>query len=247
MSSLGSDTNFIPNSRSTSPATQSTLTPNVIEILGQIDFFIDRQLNQYLPGQDLFWGCLALKEAATALRERNYGIGAVAIEVLQEEVRVFLGHNRMINIAPLSADLSDSEVYFRKATFQMFGHAEMDALLRLKSGIKPDLIYNRNENVFLKVMELGIHVTGTLEPCPMCTCGMTNGNVVRNLSNAPDPQGAYIVSDPKMQPPVWRGIQASAGMSFGLVLGSDELTTLSSDAFTVTRVEIDSMLAKRSS
>ncbi len=66
-------------------------------------------------------------------------------------------------------------------------HAETRALIAAATSV-PDDEYSSNHNADLERLPTGLTVYGTLEPCPMCACTLTNAGAIRSVSNADDGQ-----------------------------------------------------------
>jgi len=202
---------------------------------------------RYEPGDDRFFGRLALQSAVRALFSGNYPIGAVAVVREGDIVRVYSGENSLV-----SGDKELESIYgpFLKALTQSFGHAEMTALMRsLCEQITPDLIVSAWDNEKLATLPEGLTMFGTLEPCPMCTTAMTaDRRTVRSVSNAADPLGAYVINEEERQahqPKVQTWIQDKRGLKFEQLQGDQELATLSSEIFHATREDLDRFLATK--
>jgi tRNA(Arg) A34 adenosine deaminase TadA len=193
------------------------------------------------PGSDDYYARIALGEALTASREGNYGIGAVGVEVAGSVVREFRARSAMVT-GPGVVD-----------------HAETRALLAHRSGSSPSATYPLDPSWPLAAGPSGLSVYGTLEPCPMCACTMTNAGAIRSVSTCRDgalvEDGGLLTSDGAacvlgdkytLQPRKWRAIQRGLTLRFELLATTDdELRSLSWEIFAVTADEIDAYLARR--
>lgn len=197
--------------------------------------YLEATRERYRPGDDEYYARLALEQALLASREGNYGIGAVGVEVSGGLAREY--HDRSAMVTGLG----------------VVDHAETRALLRMKSGEAPDRVTPAN------FMEPGISVFGTLEPCPMCVCVLTNAGASRSVSAVLDGdlvlEDGVLTSDGSamaigrkalLQPRVWREIQNKQCLQFELLATPDEeLPQLSRDVFMVGRDAIDDHVARR--
>jgi tRNA(Arg) A34 adenosine deaminase TadA len=202
--------------------------------------YLDRTRDTYRRGQDTYYARLALEQALLAAREGNYGIGAVAVFANATTTREYRARSAMVT----GAGIVD--------------HAETRALLAATTTAVPDDEYPADPNTRLGKLREGLSVYGTLEPCPMCACALTNAGAVRSISNADDGQmvsenglhtsdGAASVLGRKyaLQPRVWREIQQQLGLKFERLSTNDqELTSLSWRLFAASRDSIDSWLGR---
>ena len=181
---------------------------------------------------------LALEQALLASREGNYGIGAVAIDVGDGLVREYRDRSAMIT------------------GLGVVDHAETRVLLRIAEGGAADDEYPADS---AGAVPDGISLFGTLEPCPMCACTLTNAGAVRSVSVALDgelvEENGVLTTDGSanaigrkaiLQPRVWRLIQRQQGLRFEQLQTNDaELLRLSAELFDAGREAVDAQLASR--
>jgi tRNA(Arg) A34 adenosine deaminase TadA len=210
---------------------------------GDVERYLAESAGRYEVGQDEYYARDALEQALMAHREGNYGIGAVAVVVEDGEVREFPNRNAMFT----GTGLVD--------------HAETRALLDIRNGVEPTRTYARTTNQWTVRLPEGVSVYGSLEPCPMCTCVLTNGGVRRSVSTVLDgelkEEGGWrfsagaanaIGEKGRLQPQVWRWIQGEIGITFELLDTPDtELVTFTTRIFEDYREEVDRRLAERGS
>lgn len=191
------------------------------------------------PGTDDYYARIALAEALAASREGNYGIGAVAVDVVDGVVREFRARSAMVT------------------GLGVVDHAETRAVLDVRGGRAPTVTYDLPES-WPPAAGSGLVVFGTLEPCPMCACTLTNARAARSVSTVEDgdlvtedgvrtTDGSAMVLGEKypLQPRVWRQIQESLGLRFDLLDTADEeLRRLSWEIFAVSRDAIDRQLGQ---
>ena len=197
---------------------------------------------QYKPGQYEYYARLALDQALIAFEESNYGIGALAVVTTTDSVSEFPARNAMIT----GLGITD--------------HAETRALQDIKSNKPPGKTYHKDENEWTAALPEGISVFGTLEPCPMCDCTLTNAGAKLSVSTVLDgnlveeegfkrSDGAEnaIGEKGRLKPKIWGWIQGASGLTFELLeTEDDKLVDLSRRIFEETREDIDAALAKRS-
>ena len=212
-----------------------------MSISSEVEQYLNESAGYYPPGQDEYFARIALEQANIAFREGNYGIGAVAVVATVKKVSEFPNRNAMIT----GIGVTD--------------HAETRALFDIRSGRLPIKTYNRNLNQSTADLPEGISVFGTLEPCPMCDCALTNVGAKLSVSTVLDGQliqkdglslsnGAANAIGEKgnIKPQVWQWIQKESGLVFRLLDTEDtQLVTLSRRIFEETREEIDTVLAQR--
>lgn len=202
----------------------------------QAEDYLRRSDGRYALGTDEHYGRLALAQALNASREGNYGIGAVAVLVGDGTVREY--HARSAMVTGLG----------------VVDHAETRALLALRGQESPTSHYPLSDCASAPAE--GLSVYGTLEPCPLCVCAMTNSGVRRSVSTAEDgklvEEDGVLTSDGSasaigrkrlLLPRVWRQIQDAAGLTFEVLSTEDaDLARLSWEIFAVSRDNIDSRL-----
>mgnify|MGYP001581093009 CR=1 FL=1 len=168
--------------------------------------------------------CEAIKQACEAALKGNYGIGAV---VVRGDSIVGRGQNRLGEVThPLHHVL----------------HAEMDALGNFHEQVLPDQRGSYDQ----------LLVCTTLEPCPMCTCGLFNAGIKTVLAGALDPWAGQLISHPQKMPPLWPELLKSTGTVHRLVCfdhghgdGADTLPNLCNRIFMITKEALDSVLTEQ--
>jgi tRNA(Arg) A34 adenosine deaminase TadA len=226
-----------------------------MKIQDQVKIYLLETEGKYQVGQHEYYAWIALSQALKAFEENNYGIGAVAIQVTEKDIFEYRERNAMVT------------------GLGVVDHAETRALLKLKSGKQPDYKYPRDMNNWTKSLPKGISVFGTLEPCPMCSCTLTNVGAMLSVSTVRDgnlivTEQGYKISDGaanvivykepnvsqeevimdkfKIQPQIWQWIQTAHKLKFEILETTDqELKELSMKIFTETREQIDRQLAER--
>lgn len=204
--------------------------------------YLDRTLGVYEPGSDAYYARIALLVALNAHRNGNFGIGAVAVSCSGSTADMFFGENGM------------------GRANAVVDHAEIRAVLRVAAGAVPDRTIDLPAPFAAPDADtMGVTVYGTIEPCPMCACALTNAGVRRSVSTCVDGalerDGDYLASGGAAnvlgdkyptQPRVWRNVQQARGLRFELLSPVDpELHDLSWRIMAETRDEIDHALATR--
>jgi len=222
-----------------------------MKIEDKVKVYLLQAKGKYEVGQHEYYAWLALEQALKAFEEKNYGIGAVALLVTENDIFEFRARNAMVT------------------GLGVVDHAETRALLKLKGGKQPDYKYPRESNEWTKKLPMGISVFGTLEPCPMCSCTLTNVGAMMSVSTVRDGnlilnEEGYKISDGaanvvqykdeelsvrdkfKIQPKVWQWIQTAHNLKFEILNTEDfTLKDLSMRIFTETREDIDRQLSER--
>jgi tRNA(Arg) A34 adenosine deaminase TadA len=205
-------------------------------IVGEVLEYLERSRDKFTRGSDEYYARKCLEAALTAYRSKNYGIGAVAVVYEEKTAREWSAGNCMV---------SGSGV---------IDHAETRALLRIANGDGPD-----DEYQLESAPPHGLSVFGTLEPCPMCACVMTNAGATRSVSTVEDgtliEKSGFFLSDgaanvlgdkSKTQPAIWQSIQQGRALKFEQLSTTDaELQSLSRRIFEETRTTIDKDLSDR--
>jgi tRNA(Arg) A34 adenosine deaminase TadA len=209
-------------------------------IESEVQLYLQRSEGWYERGTDEYFARIALEQALLASREGNYGIGAVAVDFRDGQVREFRERSAMIT------------------GLGVIDHAETRAVLAAYSGAPPNQVY-QDSFARTDLPRPGVLSYGTLEPCPMCVCVLTNAAISRSISTVVDghlvQDGDVVVSDGaasvldkkfRLQPKVWQEIQRGLHLQFDQLSTLDsELVDLSWRIFAVSREEIDAVLARR--
>jgi tRNA(Arg) A34 adenosine deaminase TadA len=225
----------------------------------QVEEYLRERKPVVLRGTEEFYALGSLEQALKAFNEGNYGIGSVVLLKWRGKVYEFRDRNAMVT------------------GYGLRDHAEARALDRavvLLSGLKGRTIaeterarvMNRPEEDvsyavdtdYLRGLADGLHVYGTLEPCPMCMLMMINVAVKTSISLAKDGEletlpdrvfsnGAAMATDEKFKyaPKVWQQIRDVQGLRFTLYEGDRLLRELGLKIFSETRERIDQMLAQQ--
>lgn len=186
--------------------------------------------SRYEPGQDEYYARVALEQALVAGAAGNFGIGAVAVVRTGPTVAEYRAGNALFTAAGVS------------------DHAEVRALTKWRTGQPPDDRYAAKSSEDLRSLVEGVHVFGTVEPCPMCVCALTHVGAARSVSTVLDGElvieHGHEVSDGaacaigakhELQPRRWRQIQAEQGLTFTLLLTDDrELQQVSEQVWKAT-------------
>jgi tRNA(Arg) A34 adenosine deaminase TadA len=205
-------------------------------IVDEVSEYLEGSVDKFARGSDEYYARKCLEAALTAYRSKNYGIGAVAVVYEHNTAREWSAGNCMVS----GTGVVD--------------HAETRALLRIANEEDPDATYQLES-----APPHGLSVFGTLEPCPMCTCVMTNAGATRSLSTVEDGRlvqtSGFFQSDGaanvlgnkrKTQPAIWQTIQQARALTFELLSTTDtELQSLSRRIFEETRTTIDKNLSDR--
>ncbi|OHV02518.1 nucleoside deaminase [Mycobacterium talmoniae] len=206
------------------------------DIAARVQDYLDRTRHTFPPGCDRYFARIALEVALRAYHGGNFGIGAVAVVRSGRRADLFYGENAMAQPGAV------------------IEHAETQAVLKVAAGDAPDHTITPPEP-----SPAAVTVYGTVEPCPMCACVLTNAGVQRSVSTCLDGElerdgdfltsggGANVLGDKyPTQPRVWRDIQRARGLRFELLAPDEpELWELSWKILAETRDEIDELLATR--
>jgi len=213
---------------------------------------IEQELSKYLKetkskfqlGSNEFYARKALSLALVSLKEGNYGIGAVLLQVTPTQINEFYGRNKLIT------GVGEERI---------IGHAETMAAVSFSKKQTPDESYAREITSQTANLPEGLICYGTLEPCPMCAVVLTNLGLIKSISTVLDGElisedgvklsngAATVIGEKhKIQPKIWQIIQAARGLAFSQLETKDNnLVSLSERVFTETREEIDKSLSQR--
>lgn len=206
--------------------------------------YLQRTRDAFVPGSDHYYARIALWLALRAHQAGNFGIGAVAVVRSGNTADLYYGGNEM---GKPNAVVDHAEI---RALLKVASQAAPDQTIALPERASPDAGHPEDN-------EVGVY--GTIEPCPMCACAITNAGVRRSVSTCADGElvrdGDYLVSSGganvlgdkyPTQPRIWRDVQRARGVRFELLTPVDpELHDLSWNIMAATRDERDRSLATR--
>jgi tRNA(Arg) A34 adenosine deaminase TadA len=168
-------------------------------IYGAVRAYLAGSASRYQRGEDEYYARLALEQAMLAGVAGNFGIGAVAV----------------VRDGPVAREYRAGNALF--TGLGVVDHAEVRALLKWRQGLPPDDEYSVSGSERLESLVEGVHVFGTVEPCPMCACALTHINAARSISTnldgslarrdgeaASDGAAAAIGAKQRLQPIVGR-------------------------------------------
>ncbi len=208
-------------------------------------------------GTEEYYALVALGQALKAFNEGNYGIGAAVLLKWKDKIYEFRDSNAMVTGYRLrdhaeARALDRAVVILSELEDRPVSESER---ARLGSTITADDTYLVDTD-YLRQLPDGLHVYGTLEPCPMCMIMMLNAGVKSSISLARDGDladvGGQTISDGsamatadkfKSTPRVWQTIREGQGLEFKLFSGDQRLCDLGLRIFLETREKIDDMLA----
>ncbi len=157
----------------------------------------------------------AVRQACTAAGKGNYGIGAVLVH---ENAIVARGQNRLGEV--------DDPMHHAL-------HAEMDALRDYHQRVRPQ---DRRH--------ADLSMVTTLEPCPMCTCGMFNAGVRKAIAGSADPWTGQLISHPNAMPPLWLELLRQSGTEHRAANVIQPLRDACNRVFMITKDALDRALAE---
>jgi tRNA(Arg) A34 adenosine deaminase TadA len=209
------------------------------EIYDEVRDYLQRTASHYRLGEDPYYARLALEQAMWAGQAGNFAIGAVAVVREGAMVREYRAGNAIFT----GAGVVD--------------HAEVRAMLKWREGKPPDDSYRADEERVGRLRE-GVHVFGTVEPCPMCACALTHVGATRSISTVLDGalvrDGDYLISGgaaaaigdkQRLQPARWREIQVAQRLVFELLSTADEdLRRLSHEVWKASERELVAKLER---
>jgi tRNA(Arg) A34 adenosine deaminase TadA len=224
---------------------------------------VQKYLNDRTPtvkrGTEEFYAIASLDQAMKAFNDGNYGIGSVVLLKWKDTIYEYRDRNAMVTGYRLR-DHAEARALDRAVVLlsRLKGRSVPETeKARLGSSFKPDGTYGADTD-YLKQLPDGLHVFGTLEPCPMCMVMMLNVAVKTSTSLAKDGElktvdgrtvsdGAAIATDDKFKcaPLVWQSIRDGQGLSFNLYKGDRRLSDFGLRIFLETREKIDEMLARQ--
>ena len=221
----------------------------------QVSAYLRATQDRYQPGQEGYYLRKSLEQALLAYEEGNYGIGSVALLVKDGLVYEFSARNAMVTGQGVH-DHAETRALedLIKYSHAFIAGTQLSEKEVLRAGpIIDPVIYSKNINQDTAQLSEGIHVFGTLEPCPMCTSIMGNTGVSKSTSTVLDGEmdengrslGAAMAIGKKRNatPIVWDKYVFGEDLEFELTKSTDEdLKYLSNQIFIETRIEIDQLL-----
>jgi tRNA(Arg) A34 adenosine deaminase TadA len=238
-------------------ATERISTPsNPPAIIHEVDVYLRKVSSSLKRGTEQYYAVEALRQAATAFREGNYGIGSIVLLKWKDTIYEYRARNAMVSGYGLrdhaeARGLDRAIVLYAKLQGKEISPAEARDIQNERA----DDIYPA-DTAFLSSLKDGLHVYGTLEPCPMCMVMMLNVAVKSSKSLAKDgvlrmtngrciSDGAALATAEKFSgaPMVWQAIRQGQGLTFSLYKDDKRLSDLALRIFLETRKGIDEKLA----
>jgi len=228
-------------------------------VVSEVEKYLSDRKPTVRRGTEEYYALGALEQALKAFNEGNYGIGSVVLLKWKDRIYEFRDRNAMVTGYRLR-DHAEARALDRAVVF--FGGLKDRAIpemerARVGSTIRADETYAVDTD-YLKELSDGLHVYGTLEPCPMCMIMMLNVAVKTSISLAKDGElrvvegqtvsdGSAIATDDKFKcaPLAWQSIRKGQGLKFNLYKGDQRLRDLALRIFLETREKIDEMLAEQ--
>ena len=226
----------------------------------QVEKYLSERKPVVQRGTEEYYALGALDQALKAFNEGNYGIGSVVLLKWRGKVYEFQDRNAMVTGYGLrdhaeARALDRAVVLHSRLKGRTIAEAER---ARVMNRIDADSSYDADTD-YLRGLADGLHVYGTLEPCPMCMLMMINVAVKTSVSLAKDGEleelpdrvcrsdGAAMATDEKFKyaPKVWQQIRDVQGLKFTLYEGDRLLRELGLRIFSETRERIDQMLAQQ--
>ncbi len=229
--------------------------PSTPAVVADADKYLSETGSKAQRGTERYYAVAALEQAVKAFKEGNYGIGAVVLLKWKNKLYEFRDRNAMLT------------------GYGLRDHAEARALDRavaVLAGLKGKKIVTSEgdarrsvasddsyapDTPFLNSLPDGLHVYGTLEPCPMCMVMMLNVGVKSSKSLAKDgdlkkidgmyvSDGAALATEEKFKgaPLIWQSIRKQQGLEFVLYQEDKRLAELGLRIFLETRKQIDELL-----
>lgn len=210
--------------------------------------YLGETKNRFEIGSSEYYARLALEQALLAFREKNYGIGALTVLVQDGTVYEFPSRNAMTSGLGVHdhAEARGLDDCLRYKASALDGRQLPPLELLRTAFVEPNRKYSKNLNDFTAALPNGVHVFGTLEPCPMCMCMQINAAVKSSTSSALDDVAAFAIGNKFVNiPHVWRWIAQEQGLRFNLLNTNDnDLKELSAQIFLETREQIDLQLTQ---
>src|SRR5262249_36384163 len=137
-------------------------------IADEVQTYLNENTARFKRGTEEYYALGSLDEALKAFREGNYGIGAVLLVKWQGRIYAYRDRNAMVTGYGLR-DHAEARALDAAAvlTAELEGHTVPESeRLRLGKLEEAVAIYPADTD-YLRKLQDGIHVYGTLEPCPM--------------------------------------------------------------------------------
>lgn len=227
---------------------------------------IVKEVEQYLQklgpslqrGTEPYYAAATLEEALKAFKEGNYGIGSVVIVKWKDKAYEFRGRNAMVTGYGLR-DHAEARALERAVIYlaTLRGKQLLSEPNTTPNTTEPDRSYPLDTD-YLKSLTDGLHIYGTLEPCPMCMIMMLNAGVKSSQSLAKDGElkmvngheisdGGATATDDKFptNPALWQFFRDKQGLRFTLYDKDPQLADFGRRIFLETRQQISDFLAKQ--
>lgn len=159
-----------------------TVQKRYTNVIDRVRDFTERASKEFVLGSPEYFLNLALKEAVAAVRGGNYGVGAVVLLKKGEIVHVFKAQNGMIT-GPGIMDHAETRGLVEAASFNdhWFNHQQSQGDVP-----KSNFHLSSHDHPYLDSLTEGLHVIGTLEPCPMCMSYAIEANIGTSISGCLD-------------------------------------------------------------
>lgn len=208
-----------------------------MSIVEKVETYLDMTQQTYEVGQPEYYARVSLALALDSHKSRNMGVGVVLVYVRESDGIIYefrdmaAKESRGLWFDHAEARTVTNFQIYEKTVF--YGKPFVD----YPPAKGPFTTYPRDLTKFTTELKPGLHVYGTLEPCPMCMVAIVSAGAHTSVASVKDDDGAMVLGEKLKQiPKFWTNWFEYIELTFSLIDTTDQdLLALSEQLFIESR------------